>query len=322
MNLEDKKILVTGGNGFLGSALLPMFNKEGSKVSTFHSRDYDLRKDNSVRYLLRKVKPEIVIHLAVDGGGIGYMKNNPGSIFYNNLMMSTNLMEQSRLQGIEKFVGIGSVCSYPKYTKVPFKEEDLWNGYPEETNAPYGLVKKMSLVQGQAYREQYGFNAIHLLPINLYGPKDSFDLNNSHVVPALIRRMVEAKENKDESITLWGTGKASREFLYVDDCANAIIKATKYYDKGDPVNIGTGREITIKDLAEKVKSIINYKGRIRWDTEKPDGQPRRCLDISRAEKEFGFKSKMSLDEGLEKTIQWYYDDRIEKSLPDWLTWVK
>lgn len=309
MNLKDKKILVTGGNGFLGSALVPMLKEKESRVYTFRSREFDLRKDNHARYLLRKVNPEIVIHLAVDGGGIGYMKDNPGSVYYNNIMMNTNLLEQSRLNGVEKFVGIGSVCSYPKFTKTPFKEEDLWNGYPEETNAPYGLAKKMMMVQGQAYREQYGFNAIHLLPINLYGKKDDFDLNNSHVVPALIRRMVEAKEKNSDSITLWGTGKASREFLYVDDCADAIVKATEHYDKPEPINIGTGNEIKIKDLANKVKDIAGFNGKIIWDTGKPDGQPRRCLDTTKAEKEFGFKAKTSFEKGLRKTIDWYVKNR-------------
>lgn len=309
MNLKNKKILVTGGNGFLGSALVPLLEEEEAKVYTFGSKDCNLMEVNNIRKLLDSTDFNMVIHLAVDGGGIGYMKSNPGSIYYNNIIMNTNLLEQCRLKGLEKFVGIGSVCEFPKFTSVPFKEESLWDGYPEETNAPYGLAKKMMLVQSQAYRQQYGFNAIHLLPINLYGPRDSFDLNTSHVIPALIRKVIEAKENNDESITLWGTGNASREFLYVDDCADAIIKATKYYDKGDPVNIGTGEEITISNLANLLKGIVNYKGKIIWDIEKPDGQPRRCLDVSRAYKEFGFKVRTNINIGLKKTIDWYYKNR-------------
>ena len=310
MELKNKKILVTGGRGFLGSALVPKLEEEGARVFTFSSKDYDLRIEEDVNKLLKESNPDIVIHLAVDGGGIGYMKENPGSVYCNNVLMNTILMEQCRFRKIKKFVGIGSVCAYPKFTDVPFKEKDLWEGYPEETNASYGLSKKMMMVQGQSYREQYGFNAIHLLPVNLYGKFDDFDLENSHVVPALIRRMVEAMENKDGEIVLWGTGSASREFLYVDDCAEAIVKATKNYDKPEPVNIGAGSEITIKDLAYKVKDLVGFEGKIVWDTTKPDGQPRRCLDISRAEKEFGFKANTSFDEGLGKTIKWYNKTRL------------
>ena len=309
MNLKNKKILVTGGNGFLGKALVPKLEEEGARVFTFPSKEYDLREGFDVERLFKGLAPDIVIHLAVDGGGIGYMKENPGSVYYNNIMMNTVLMEQCRLKGVKKFVGIGSVCAYPKFTEVPFKEKDLWNGYPEETNASYGLSKKMMMVQGQSYRQQYGFNAIHLLPVNLYGPRDDFDLENSHVVPALIRRMIEAKEKKNSEIVLWGTGSASREFLYVEDCAKAIVKATKDYDKSEPVNIGSGLEITIKDLAQKVKDLVGFEGKIVWDTTKPDGQPRRCLDVSRAEEEFGFKANTSFDKGLGKTIEWYNKNR-------------
>lgn len=305
MKLKNKKILVTGGEGFLGSTLVPMLEDEGAEVFTFYSHECDLRNEEAVRSMLYRINPNIVIHLAVDGGGIGYMKEHSGSVYYNNIMMNTILMEQCRLKGIKKFVGIGSVCSYPKFTEVPFKEKDLWEGYPEETNAAYGLSKKMMLVQGQSYRNQYGFNAIHLLPVNMYGPNDDFDLNNSHVVPALIRRMIEAKEKKDKEIVLWGTGSASREFLYVDDCAKAIIKATKDYDQTEPINIGAGAEITIKELANKIKDLVGFEGKIVWDTTKPDGQPRRCLDTSKAEQEFGFKATTSFDKGLSKTIQWY-----------------
>jgi len=310
MKLKNKKILVTGGRGFLGSALLPKLVKEKAKPYTFSSVDFDLRKKEDVQEVLNYVRPKIIIHLAANTGGIFYNQKNPATLFYDNIMMGTQLMEQSRLKGIEKFVAFGTICAYPKFTPVPFKEKDLWNGYPEETNAPYGLAKKMMLVQSQAYRTQYGFNSIYLLPVNLYGPKDSFDLNDSHVVPALIRKVVEAKENNDKSITMWGTGKASREFLYVDDCADAIIMATKYYNKDEPVNIGIGNEVTIKNLAEEVKEILDYKGKIIWDTNKPDGQPRRCLDVSKAEKEFGFKAKTSMRNGLKKTIEWYISNRL------------
>ena len=305
MELNTKRILVTGGRGFLGQALVPLLEKEGAEVFTFSSKNYDLRKEEDVKKLLDDSNPNIVIHLAVDGGGIGYMKEHPGSVYYNNIMMNTLIQEQSRLKGVEKFVGIGSVCSYPKFTEVPFKEEYLWNGYPEETNAPYGLAKKMMMVQSQGYREQYGFNAIHLMPVNLYGPNDDFDLENSHVVPALIRKMVEAKKNNLLSIGLWGTGSASREFLYVEDCAKGILMATKYYDKPEPINLGAGSETTIKDLAETTKELVGYNGEIIWDASKPDGQPRRCLNTSKAEKEFGFKAQTSLGEGLRKTIEWY-----------------
>ena len=309
MELKNKKILVTGGKGFLGSSLIPMLEEEGADVYTFDSKDYDLRKEKDIKSALDFIKPEIIIHLAANAGGIGYNQVNPGSLFYDNLVMNTHLMEQSRLKGIEKFVSVGIVCSYPKNTPVPFKEEDLWNGYPEETNAPYGLAKKMMLVQGQAYRQQYGFNAIHLMPVNLYGVRDDFNPNSSHVIPALIKKFVEAKENSLDEVVLWGTGSASREFLYVDDASRGIILATKYYDKPDPVNLGVGSEIKIKDLAFKIKDIVGYDGKIVWDTTKPDGQPRRCLDTSLAEKEFGFKAVVDFDKGLKKTIDWYISNK-------------
>jgi len=309
MELKNKKILVTGGKGFLGSSLIPMLEEEGADVYTFDSKDYDLRKEKDIKSALDFIKPEIIIHLAANAGGIGYNQVNPGSLFYDNLVMNTHLMEQSRLKGIEKFVSVGTVCSYPKNTPVPFKEEDLWNGYPEETNAPYGLAKKMMLVQGQAYRQQYGFNAIHLMPVNLYGVRDDFNPNSSHVIPALIKKFVEAKENSLDEVVLWGTGSASREFLYVDDASEGIILATKHYDKPDPVNLGVGSEIKIKDLAFKIKDIVGYDGKIVWDTTKPDGQPRRCLDTSLAEKEFGFKAVVDFDKGLKKTIDWYISNK-------------
>jgi len=305
MELKNKEILVTGGKGYLGSSLVPMLVEEGADVYTFDSKDYDLRKENEIKSALDFINPEIIIHLAANAGGIGYNLENPGSLFYDNLMMNTQLMEQARLKGIEKFVSVGTVCSYPKNTPVPFREEDLWNGYPEETNAPYGLAKKMMLVQGQAYKQQYGFNAIHIMPVNLYGVRDDFNPNSSHVIPALIKKFVEAKENNLKEVILWGTGNASREFLYVDDASEGIILATKYYDKPDPVNLGVGSEIKIKDLAYKIKDFVKYGGNIIWDKTKPDGQPRRCLDTSKAEKEFGFKAIVNFDKGLKKTIEWY-----------------
>jgi len=305
MYLKNKKVLVTGGKGFLGKHLIPILEKEEAKIFTFSSKDYDLRNEKEVKKLFEDSKPNIVIHMAVDGGGIGYMKNHPGSILYNNLMMNTLVQEYSRLSGVEKFVGIGTVCSYPKFTEVPFKEEDLWKGYPEETNAPYGLAKKMMMVQSQSYKEQYDFNAIHLLPVNLYGPGDDLDLEKNHVIPALIKKVIDAKESNNSKIELWGTGSASREFLYVGDCAEAIILATKNYNKIAPINLGSGEEITIKNLITKIKNLVGYGGELIWDSSKPDGQPRRCLDISKAKKEFGFMAKTSLEEGLKETINWY-----------------
>ena len=304
-DLKDKRILVTGGKGFLGKVLIPLLEREGAQVMTFSSKDYDLRIEEDVKRLLKDSSPEIIIHLAVDGGGIGYMREHPGSVLYNNLMMNTLLHHHAYKHGIKKFVGVGTVCAYPKFTEVPFKEEDLWKGYPEETNAPYGLAKKMMMVQSQGYREQYGFNAIHLMPVNLYGPHDDFDLNNSHVIPALIRKFVEAKIEGKDKIELWGTGSASREFLYVEDCAKAIVLATKYYNGSEPINIGSGMETTIKNLAETLKMLTGFEGNLEWDITKPDGQPRRYLDVSRAKEEFGFEAKTQLEEGLRNTINWY-----------------
>jgi len=309
MNFKDKKILVTGGKGFLGTHLVHQLRKNEQvlekNIFIAKHKDYDLREQSDIKKLLKDTSPEIIIHLAAKVGGIGYNQNNPATLFYDNLLMGVQLIEQARLNDIEKFVAVGTICAYPKFTKVPFNEEDLWNGYPEETNAPYGLAKKMMLVQSQAYRQQYGFNSIYLLPVNLYGPNDNFDLNNSHVIPALIRKFTEAKENNLDEVILWGTGNASREFLYVEDCANAIIKATQQYNKSNPINLGSGLEIRIKTLANKINNLIGFKGNIIWDTTKPDGQPRRCLDISKAEKEFGFKAQTNLNEGLKKTIEWY-----------------
>jgi GDP-L-fucose synthase len=302
---NKKKILVTGGNGFLGKPLVDKLRKAGAELYVPTSKDYDLREEAEVRKLFFDSNPEIVIHLAVDGGGIGYMRNHSGSVYYNNLMMNTLVLENARKNGIEKFVGIGSVCAYPKFASIPFKEEEIWEGYPEETNAPYGLAKKMMMVQSQAYREQYGFNAIHLLLVNLYGPHDDFDLESSHVIPGLINKFQKAKKEKAKTVEIWGTGSASREFLYSEDAAEAIMLATERYNKPAPINIGSGMEITIKGLVEKIAGITGFEGEVKWDTTKPDGQPRRCLDVSKAEKEFGFKARTEFEEGLRKTIDWY-----------------
>jgi GDP-L-fucose synthase len=312
---SNKRILVTGGVGFLGSFVVEKLRERGCKdVYVPRSKDYNLVEMEAVKKIYRDAKPDIVIHLAARVGGIGANLANPGKFFYDNLMMGVQMMEVGRQVGIEKFVAIGTICAYPKFTPVPFKEEDLWNGYPEETNAPYGLSKKMLLVQAQAYRQQYGFNAIYLLPVNLYGPKDNFDPESSHVIPALIKKMVDAmyepnKPNKrkelHDTITVWGTGKATREFLYVEDCVKAILLAAEKYNKPDPINIGAGFEISIKELVELIAKLTGFKGEIVWDTSKPDGQPRRMLDTSRAEQEFGFKANTSLEEGLKKTINWY-----------------
>ncbi|MCS7228016.1 MAG: GDP-L-fucose synthase [Endomicrobia bacterium] len=303
---ENKRVLVTGGAGFLGSFVVDKLKDKGCKnIFIPRSKDYDLVDINAVKKVYEDAKPDIVIHLAARVGGIGANRANPGKFFYENLMMGVQMMEVGRQRGIEKFVAIGTICAYPKYTPIPFKEENLWNGYPEETNAPYGLAKKMLLVQAQAYRQQYGFNAIYLLPVNLYGPKDNFDLETSHVIPALIRKCITAiRENKNE-IVVWGTGNVSREFLYVEDAAEAIVLATEKYNKPDPVNIGSGQEITIKELVNLIAKLTGFKGKIIWDTTKPDGQPRRCLDTTKAYKEFGFKAKTSLEDGLQKTIEWY-----------------
>jgi len=301
----EKKVLVTGGAGFLGKHLVPMLKSIGADVFVPRSKNFDLRKEKDIDRLFKQNSPEIVIHMAAHGGGIGHMRKHPGSIFYDNLMMNTLLIEASLRYCINKFVGIGTVCSYPKFTSTPFKEEDLWNGYPEETNAAYGLSKKMMLVQTQAYREEYGFNGIHLLLVNMYGPYDDFNLETSHVIPALIRKFIEALEDNKKEVVVWGTGKASREFLYVEDAARGIILAAEKYNKPEPVNIGTGFEIKIKDLVELIAELAGFKGEIRWDTTKPDGQPRRCLDVGRAKEEFGFEARTDFREGLEKTIEWY-----------------
>lgn len=303
---KNKSVLVTGGAGFLGSFLVEKLRqKKAENIFVPRRKDYNLVNKDDVIRLYKDVMPDIVIHLAAKVGGIGYNQNNPATLFYDNLMMGVQMMEQGRLRGIEKFVALGTICAYPKFTPVPFKEEDLWNGYPEETNAPYGLAKKMMLVQSHAYRQQYGFNSIFLLPVNLYGPGDNFDPKSSHVISALIKKMVDAQKSKDSEIVAWGTGVVSREFLYVEDCAEAILLAGEKYNKSDPVNIGAGFEITIKDLAKLITELIGFKGSIIWDSSKPDGQPRRMLDTSRAEKEFGFKARTDFKEGLKRTIDWY-----------------
>jgi len=304
----DKQILVTGGAGFLGSFIVEKLTTERGvkprKIRIPRSSESDLRRwENCVRAVKGM---DVVIHLAARVGGIGFNKKYPATLFYDNAVMGIQLMEAARREEVEKFVALGTVCAYPKYTPVPFSEEDLWNGYPEETNAPYGLAKKILLVQAQAYRQQYGFNAIYLLPVNLYGPGDNFDPESSHVIPALIKKMVDAKQAGKSEVVIWGTGKASREFLYVEDAAEGILLATEKYNKPDPVNLGVGEEITIQELAKLISELTGYEGNILWDQSKPDGQPRRCLDAERAKKEFGFEAKTSLTDGLRSTIDWYH----------------
>jgi len=313
---NNKKILVTGGAGFLGSFLVEKLRGRGVREENIRiprSKATDLRRwENCVKAVKDM---DIIIHLAARSGGIAYNQAYPASLFYDNAIMGIQMMEAARQEGIEKFVAVGTVCAYPKFTRVPFKEEDLWNGYPEETNAPYGLAKKMLLVQSQAYRQQYGFNAIFLLPVNLYGPGDNFDLQSSHVIPALIRKFTEAVQNNQREVEIWGTGEASREFLYVEDAAEAIVLATERYNKPEPVNIGAGSEIKIKDLVKLIAELTGFSGEIRWDTSKPDGQPRRRLDTSKAKQEFGFQAKVDFREGLKRTIEWYLGNKNEGSAP-------
>jgi GDP-L-fucose synthase len=307
---SDKRIIVTGGAGFLGSYVLAGLEKRGCKnIFVPKIEDYDLVKADDIARMYRDMKPDVVIHLAAVVGGIGANREHPGKFFYENLMMGVQLIEQGRLLGIEKFVAIGTVCAYPKFTPVPFKEDDIWNGYPEETNAPYGLAKKMLLVQSQAYRAEYGFNSIFLIPVNLYGPRDNFSPASSHVIPALIKKCVDAVEAGDKYIECWGTGSASREFVYAGDAAEGILLAAEHYNGDEPVNIGAGFEITIKDLVEKIARLTGFKGEIRWDSAKPDGQPRRCLDVSRAKKEFGFEAKVDFNTGLKETVEWYIKNK-------------
>ena len=305
---KNKKVVVTGGAGFLGTVVVRKLNDRGaSDVVVPRSQEYDLVKYADVERLYADTRPDLVIHLAARVGGIGANRSNPGKFFYDNLMMGVQLIEVGRQSLLPKFVAIGTICAYPKFTPVPFKEEHLWDGYPEETNAPYGLAKKMLLVQSQSYREQYGFNSIFLLPVNLYGPGDNFDLHTSHVIPAMIRKCLAAVDANEKEIVLWGTGEPTREFLYVDDAAEGILLATEHYEGSEPANLGSGREISIRDLAEMVCALTGFQGRITWDASKPDGQPRRRLDTGRAERLFGFKASTSLEDGLRQTIDWFID---------------
>ena len=311
---QDTRILVTGGGGFLGSFVLAELARAGFRnVIAPRSSQYDLRKPQAIARMMLDARPELIIHLAAVVGGIGANRENAGRFFYENLIMGVELMEQARVHQVEKFVAVGTVCAYPKFTPVPFREDDLWIGYPEETNAPYGLAKKMLLVQALAYRQQYGFNAIYLLPVNLYGPRDAFDPSRSHVIPALIKKCMDAVETKAQRIDVWGTVSASREFLYVEDCARAIVMAARHYNGADPVNLGAGREITIRDLTSLIARLTGFRGEIVWDPSKPDGQPRRCLDVSRAEREFNFRAETDFEEGLRRTIRWYAEFRRSQS---------
>ena len=309
---ENRRVVVTGGAGFLGGYVTERLQKRGCKnILVPKIEDYDLVSIDDINRMYEDMKPDIVIHLAAVVGGIGANREHPGEFFYKNLMMGVQLIEQGRLRNIEKFVAIGTVCAYPKFTPVPFKEENIWNGYPEETNAPYGLAKKMLLVQSQSYRAEYGFNSIFLLPVNLYGPGDNFNPASSHVIPALIKKCVDAIDSGADYIDCWGTGSASREFIYVADAAEGILLATEHYNGPEPVNIGAGFEITIKELAEKIVELTGFTGEIRWDSSKPDGQPRRRLDVSKANKYFGFKAKTPFDEGLKATVNWYRKHKNE-----------
>jgi len=306
ISLPDKRVVVTGGAGFLGTHLLRQLEQRGCR-NIFVPRypDFDLTRMDSIERLFVEHPPDVLIHLAAVVGGIGANRANPGRFFYENAIMGIQLIEAARRYGVEKTVVLGTICAYPKFTPVPFREEDLWAGYPEETNAPYGVAKKALLVQCQAYREQYGMNAIFLLPVNLYGPRDNFDPESSHVIPALIRKCVEAAAEGRNEIVCWGDGSPTREFLYVEDCAEAIVLATEHYDKPEPVNLGSGREISILNLTEKIAALTGFQGRIVWDPSKPNGQPRRCLDVTRAAAEFGFRARTDFDEGLRRTIAWY-----------------
>jgi GDP-L-fucose synthase len=306
---SDKRVIVTGGSGFLGSYVVEHLQDRGCpQIIVPRSSDYDLRDQDDVIRLYENNPADIVLHLAASVGGIGANRAHPGSFFYDNLMMGVQLMEHARRFEIPKFVAVGTICAYPKFTPVPFREEDLWTGYPEETNAPYGLAKKMLLVQSEAYRQEYGYNSIYLLPVNLYGPRDNFDLETSHVIPAMIRKCIAARDSGQEAVTLWGDGSPTREFLYAEDAAEGILLAAEHHNASEPVNLGSGHEVSIRELAEEIQMVTEYQGDIIWDTSQPNGQPRRCLDVTRAKDRFGFSANVSLSEGLKRTVQWYANE--------------
>jgi GDP-L-fucose synthase len=311
---QNRRVCVTGGAGFLGSFVVEKLHKHGAReVFVPHIEQYDLVQATDIRRMLADARPDVILHLAALVGGIGANRERPAEFFYSNLMMGVQLIHEAWKQGVEKLVAVGTICAYPKFTPIPFKEEHLWDGYPEETNAPYGLAKKMLLVQAQAYRQQYGFNAIFPLPVNLYGPRDNFDLETSHVIPALIRKCLEAKARSDDRVVLWGDGSPTREFLYVEDAAEGLVLSAERYNGPEPFNLGSGQEIPIKDLAELIARLTGFQGKIAWDTSKPNGQPRRALDTCRAEEFFGFRAQTQFEEGLRRTIEWYQKKRLENS---------